>query len=59
MNFVYVPVSASGGEEVSAFYLDPYARPAQKLGGAWMEAGRGTPVSFKCHIVAEETLESH
>ncbi|KAK2173850.1 hypothetical protein NP493_847g01041 [Ridgeia piscesae] len=28
------------GEEVSAFYLDPYARPAQKLGGAWMEAGR-------------------
>ena len=36
----------SGGEELSAFYLDPYSRPHQKLGGAWMEVGRGTSTSF-------------
>ncbi|HJS75324.1 MAG TPA: M3 family metallopeptidase, partial [Vicinamibacteria bacterium] len=24
------------GEEIAAFYLDPYSRPAEKKGGAWM-----------------------
>ncbi len=24
------------GEEIAAFYLDPYSRPAEKRGGAWM-----------------------
>jgi oligopeptidase A len=26
-----------GGEAVAAFYLDPYSRPADKRGGAWMD----------------------
>ena len=41
-----IAVVCSGGEELSAFYLDPYTRPHQKLGGAWMEVGRGTSTSF-------------
>jgi oligopeptidase A len=40
-------------EEIAAFYLDPYSRPAEKRGGAWMDecvgrsrlfAERGRPV---------------
>ena len=26
-----------GGRELAAFYLDPYSRPAEKRGGAWMD----------------------
>lgn len=29
---------ATTGEPVAAFYLDPYSRPAEKRGGAWMDA---------------------
>lgn len=25
------------GDEIAAFYLDPYSRPAEKRGGAWMD----------------------
>ena len=25
------------GQEIAAFYLDPYSRPAEKRGGAWMD----------------------
>ena len=25
------------GEHIASFYLDPYARPADKRGGAWMD----------------------
>ncbi len=25
------------GEDIAAFYLDPYSRPAEKRGGAWMD----------------------
>ncbi len=32
----YFKVRSLGGEEVAAFYLDPYSRPAEKRGGAWM-----------------------
>ena len=34
-------ILCAGKQLLSAFYLDPYARPAQKLGGAWVESGRG------------------
>jgi oligopeptidase A len=30
-------VEGSDGEEIAAFYLDPYSRPAEKRGGAWMD----------------------
>ena len=34
-------VSSNGttpqGEEVASFFLDPYSRPAEKRGGAWMD----------------------
>ncbi len=29
-------VRAQGGEDLAAFYMDPYSRPAEKRGGAWM-----------------------
>ncbi len=28
---------AEGGEKIAHFYLDPYSRPAEKRGGAWMD----------------------
>lgn len=30
-------VSSREGEPLAAFYLDPYTRPAEKRGGAWMD----------------------
>ena len=30
-------VRDEGGKELAAFYLDPYSRPAEKRGGAWMD----------------------
>ncbi len=30
-------VFSRGDEEIAAFYLDPYSRPAEKRGGAWMD----------------------
>ena len=30
-------VRRHGGEQIAAFYLDPYSRPASKRGGAWMD----------------------
>ena len=30
-------VREESGEDVAAFYLDPYSRPAEKRGGAWMD----------------------
>jgi oligopeptidase A len=29
------------GEEIAAFFLDPYSRPAEKRGGAWMDVCLG------------------
>jgi len=31
-------VANGAGEDVAAFYLDPYSRPAEKRGGAWMNS---------------------
>jgi oligopeptidase A len=30
-------VCAAGGEPIAAFFLDPYSRPGEKRGGAWMD----------------------
>ncbi len=30
-------VADESGEPIAAFYLDPYSRPAEKRGGAWMD----------------------
>jgi oligopeptidase A len=30
-------VSDEGGKQIAAFYLDPYSRPENKRGGAWMD----------------------
>ena len=32
----YFQVNNEAGEAISNFYLDPYSRPAEKRGGAWM-----------------------
>ncbi len=46
-----------GGAHVASFYLDPYARPAEKRGGAWMDdcitrrrmqKGVREPVAYLC-----------
>ena len=29
-------IDTSSSEHIASFYLDPYARPADKRGGAWM-----------------------
>jgi len=34
------------GREIAAFYLDPYSRPGEKRGGAWMDECRGRSSLF-------------
>ncbi|KAK7480477.1 hypothetical protein BaRGS_00028294 [Batillaria attramentaria] len=36
----YFKVFNEQGDEISSFFLDAYMRPADKLGGTWMEMGR-------------------
>jgi oligopeptidase A len=40
----YFQVTGETGEAIAHFYLDPYSRPAEKRGGAWMDdcINRGT-----------------
>ncbi|QDT40640.1 Oligopeptidase A [Gimesia alba] len=33
----YFNIASETGETIAGFYLDPYARPADKRGGAWMD----------------------
>ena len=33
----YFQISRDGGDVIAHFYLDPYTRPAEKRGGAWMD----------------------
>jgi oligopeptidase A len=42
-----------GGKPKAYFYLDPYSRPAEKRGGAWMDevAAQSRLVSISSHIV--------
>lgn len=34
----YFQISDQHGDAIAYFYLDPYSRPAEKRGGAWMDA---------------------
>ncbi|OGQ21734.1 MAG: peptidase M3 [Deltaproteobacteria bacterium RBG_16_71_12] len=53
----YFEVKDERGADVAGFYLDPYARPAEKRGGAWMDdcitrrrtaTGVRLPVAYLC-----------
>ncbi len=33
----YFQIASETGENIAHFYLDPYSRPAEKRGGAWMD----------------------
>lgn len=35
---LYFEVANAAGAKIAAFYLDPYSRPADKQGGAWMDS---------------------
>ena len=49
----YYRVKNSDGLEIAGFYLDPYARPEEKRGGAWMDElyGRSTVCAPRGHAV--------
>lgn len=49
----YYRVKDSDGREIAGFYLDPYARPEEKRGGAWMDElhGRSTVCAPRGHAV--------
>ena len=34
---LFVSISKKSNEHIASFYLDPYSRPAEKRGGAWMD----------------------
>ena len=40
-------VDDEAGEPLAAFYLDPYSRPAEKRGGAWMDECVGKSRLFR------------
>ena len=53
-------VKDSLGIPIAYFYFDPYARPSEKRGGAWMDVvfGRGRTFSRRlpiAHIVCNQT----
>ncbi|QEY31419.1 M3 family peptidase [Synechococcus sp. RSCCF101] len=61
VRFFHVLDRASG-ERLAAFYLDPYSRPGQKRGGAWMDdcLGRsltpaGEPVLPVAYLICNQT----
>jgi oligopeptidase A len=56
-------VADESGRDVAAFYLDPYIRPAEKRGGAWMnpaidkKAPARAPVAYLVLNASEPTAE--
>ncbi len=40
-NVRFFQVANGSGENIAAFYIDPYSRPAEKRGGAWMNSLHG------------------
>jgi len=50
------------GEEVASFFLDPYSRPADKNGGAWMNGclGRSKTLGSKpvAYLICNQVLSS-
>ncbi|HCF29571.1 MAG TPA: peptidase M3 [Cyanobacteria bacterium UBA11049] len=62
----YFQIADETGEAISYFYLDPYSRPAEKRGGAWMDdcmgrakiaASNGTTITRKpvAYLVCNQT----
>lgn len=57
----YFRVRNEAGEEIAGFYLDPYSRPADKRGGAWMNECvnrrilEGKPTLPVVHLVCNGT----
>jgi oligopeptidase A len=61
----YFQIANEAGEEIAHFYLDPYSRPAEKRGGAWMndcigrarllEAGEMTTRLPVAYLVCNQT----
>lgn len=62
----YFQVADETGEGIAYFYLDPYSRPAEKRGGAWMDdcmgrakitASNGTTITRKpvAYLVCNQT----
>ena len=49
----YVRVCSSSGDPIAAFFLDPYSRPEEKRGGAWMDVlvGRSDVMAPPGHAV--------
>jgi oligopeptidase A len=43
----YFRVQDAEGKDIAAFYLDPYSRPAEKRGGAWMDECVGRSGLFR------------
>jgi len=43
---MFFQVSSAAGEPLAYFYLDPYSRPAEKRGGAWMDEVKGRSKLF-------------
>ena len=39
------------GEHIAAFYLDPYARPSEKRGGAWMDSAVGEYIVYRIYLL--------
>nr|XP_054762474.1 uncharacterized protein LOC129269050 isoform X1 [Lytechinus pictus] len=37
----FYKIFSNNGEHIASFYLDPYSRPAEKRGGAWMDQCQG------------------
>lgn len=46
-NVRFFRVADEAGEPLAAFYLDPYSRPAEKRGGAWMDECVGRSRLFR------------
>ena len=44
-------IDGTGGDELAAFYLDPFSRPGSKRGGAWMDECLGRSRSRSGEIV--------
>jgi len=51
---LYYDVLDEKSEKIAGFYLDPYARPGEKRGGAWMDTclDRGTFLGTKVYPIA-------
>lgn len=45
MDVSYYTICDEEGEQIAAFYLDPYSRPQTKRGGAWMDSCRNRYIS--------------